>query len=592
MPVPKQQITVTHDGGTEDLSDLNLNVDVWLRENKCGNASITPANQDAAVYLNQIEQYDPVFIRLKQDAGDSFTKVFGGYAVELTPKGTENSLTLPTKLFGFEACLDWMRVVHEYGEGSTRNDILTVYDALTDNTGGVLNKYLTYVLGTAVSSGYSCATTYILQDSTDFLPYIQFPYTPLNSALKTLLDLHLAATGTPMHWTALQPVADTTAFQLCLDEVNNHTTAETRWPTDCPVTLTAGENIRAASYTKQQVDANYVVYFGRYAYPVDEALTESASANWTNWYGVSYTASDDTSVYRVGANSFKLAYATPAANTYWYHTLPSLDCTKFSTNKTQATLNFYIKINQSMSTLDVILGTGTPGASPPTITDYFTMDIKSQVSVGDWVYISLPLGRPSRNGDWTVGAGTPLWTDLDYIMFIFCPNTPAATTFNLDGLSLDGIVTRAAYESGASRYRVKLITDSLARTANISASDDSGTVAQLCKAEYLRASTAPTHANIQLTSIYPTIYPGQIIQALNYRIIEVHHHLDDKDAYTELTTTTDLTNSYPADNLSFGPTAQYNALMNAVNPDFQDRDRGSLKAREIDIDQSILAKAY
>ncbi len=594
MPLPKQQITVTHDSENIDFSELSVALDIWLRENKGSNANLTALNKGTAVYLNQIEQEDVVRISLKRTATDSWTKVFGGYAVDLTPEGSASGLILPTKCYGFDIAFDRMRVANEYGIGSVNNSLKTVFDVLCDNSVGIFPLYVEFVLKTVLSSGYDFDKTYIYEDAADFLPYCIFPYSPVNDTLKTLLDLYTAANGTGLHWTVTQP--DTGLPQFCLDRVNNHTTASARWPTNCPISITPGENILSATYAKQQMEANYIVYFGKYEYPIDESLTENAYANskWTDYLGTAFfTASDDTSNPKVGANSFKLSATTTGSFIgMWYATLPSLDTNKFGTRRTNPTLGFYFKRTSAVNLLKIYLGTGTPSGAPNP-SNSFVKTLTSQLPpVNEWGWVTTDIGTDWRSNDWTVAYGTPDWSDLDYLLVHFEGGGTGTNGINIDGLGLSGIVTRAAYQNGASRYKIKLITDSLARTANLSASDDSGTVAQLCKAEYLRAKTTPTLSSIVLKGVYPTILPGQIIQSLSYRITEVHFHLDGKNAYTELSTTDDLTNSYPAENLSFGPTAQYNALMRAVNPDFQDRDRGTLKAREIDIDQAILAKSY
>jgi hypothetical protein len=591
--IPVQQIYVSHDGSTEDLSGINLGVDVWLRENKGSNANITPLNLDAATYLNDIEYDDKVFIRLKRDAADSYTKVFGGYAVELTPEGSINGLKLPVKCYGFETAFDCMRVTKEYGANSTRSDLLTIYDVLTDNTGGILPKYLGYVLGSALASGYACETTYLYEDTTDFLPYTLFPCTPINDALKTLLDLYTASTGEALHWTVTQPATDIATFQFCLDKVNDHTTAATRWPTACPIAATAGENILSATYGKQQMEANYILYYGKYQYPVDESLTETAATNWTEEGGVDedfWEIEDDAVDPKIGSNSLKLTQIGAGVLDVFSHSLPSLDTDKFSTRRTPASIGFYLK--QTLTgTLKIMLGTGTytyGGGS----NSYFLYDFTSQIpKSGVWGYATADLGNSWRDNGWT-STGTPDWSDLDYILIHQEDSNTGTHTLNIDGLAINGIITRAAYEDSAARYKIKPVTDSLAVSANITASDDSGTVAQLAKAEYLRAKSTPTTGNIILTGLYPTILPGQILSTANYRITEVHFHMANDNVFTELTTTDDLTNSYPAENTTFGPTAQYNAIMRAVNPDFQDRDRGTLKAREIDVEQTVLAKAY
>lgn len=71
------------------------------------------------------------------------------------------------------------------------------------------------------------------------------------------------------------------------------------------------------------------------------------------------------------------------------------------------------------------------------------------------------------------------------------------------------------------------------------------------------------------------------------RITELKPQVTVKGAVMDVTLTDDLSNSYP-----LGPNDLYSVIMKATNPDFQDRDRGSLKAGNIDIEQTVLVKAY
>ena len=64
-----------------------------------------------------------------------------------------------------------------------------------------------------------------------------------------------------------------------------------------------------------------------------------------------------------------------------------------------------------------------------------------------------------------------------------------------------------------------------------------------------------------------------------------HHFGQDEGTFLEVTD--DLKNSYPR-----GPADAYNTILKASNPDFQDRNRGDLKGRDIDIWQTILTKDY
>lgn len=585
--LPKQQIIVTHDGATVYLEDDTITSDVWLRENKGSNANLTVNNPSNETYLNKIEQDDVIQIKYKTDADiAAYTQVFGGYAVDLTPEGSIEGLKLPVKAYGYDIAFDRMRAAVDYGEESVNPTLDTLLEIVANTSKGLIPAYTQKVLNKNIYSGYTFDTSNVLDEATSH-KYIPLPYSPINDALKITLDLISAAQhpSAGLHWTVIPDGA--TAY-LCIDQIGNHTTAATIWPTNCPITISTGSTVKSSSYGKQQRDANYIVYFGKYEYPTGEIITENAAANWTNVLNPAVSVTDDTSDYKIGENCVYWDLgAAGAATTMYYFPLASLDISKIGSKRIVPTLSFYMK-QTSLQWFKLIVGTGTP------MTNYYTRTI-TMPSSGKWGAVEVSLGQYIKVGDedsWTVGAGSPNWNDLDYIAFEALRPGLGASDIRLDGITFNGIVTRGAFHSLSGKYKIKLITDSLAKTTNLVASDDTGTVAQLAKAELLRAKTTPIFGIIILDALYPNILPGQIIQSLSFRITEVHHHYSGETSYTELAITDDVLNSYPQENSSFGPTQQYNAIMKAVNPDFQDRDRASLKAREIEIEQSILSKDY
>lgn len=588
MVKQQQKVQTIHSATAYEIQTVCAASDVWLRENKGSNATLTFSNQNNTVYPAVIDQDDNVQIFYKNATDASYTQVFGGYAADLTPVGDMNGVVLTGKCVGYDIAFDRMRAATEYGTDSKNPTLNTLLDILTDATEGLIPAWTHKVLNTALSSGYAFNTDNVLDDANE-LNYVPLPYMPINDSLKTILDL-ITATSTPnagLHWTI---IPDGTTAYLCIDQIGNHTTAAARWPTYCPVTITPGENVVGSFYGKQQREATYVAYMGKYEYPTNEIITEDAASSWTYQSGSAASSITDSSDCKIGSNSVYFAFGVlggGTANSIYYFPVDSLNISKIGTARNPPYITAYLKY-RTLASLDIIMGTGAP------LTNYFTKTI-TLPTADTWVNTVLSLGSYLKTGDageWSVGAGTPDWTDIDYIA-INAHWGIGDNRLYLDGLYVNGIVTRGAYNSDYGYQKIKVITDSLAKTSSLVASDDSSTVAQLAKAELLRAQTTPIHGSIVLNQIYPTIKPGQIINDLDLRITEVHFHFEsDSHSYTELTVTDDVLNSYPQENTNYGPTAQYNALISAVNPDFQDRDRGNLKARDIDIDQEILAKDY
>jgi hypothetical protein len=489
----------------------------------------------------------------------------------------------------------------------------TLKNILTNTTNGIVPKYVEKVLATALASGYSLETSYILDDLS-VLKYLYFPYTPANDCMRQLLDL-LAAAKYPnagLHWLVV-PNGKTTPW-LCIDQVGNHTTASAKWPTNAPFNIEIGVNAKDEHYEYKKQEANYVVYFGKYEFPTGDFICENPVAKWVSLATLSPAIAlfNDGSDKKVGNHSLQFgAGGVGASEALAYY--PSgynlgIDITKIGTRSTIPQIGLYIKQN-NIAYARFLLGTGMPVFNAG---NCYEINFYPRLpAAGKWGWVSIPVGpnikqKEKESEDWSVrwtGTGDTFnWAQVDWIGLDFYFNAVGAYV-KVDGLVLQGIVTRGAFNSthiGSHRATMKLITDSLAKSSNLVASDDSGTVAQLAKAELLRALTTPIVGTVTLDRLWPTAMPGQITHChgrriaaggfhidKNVRLTEVKHVFAKDGAATTVSFTDDVLNSYPRE-----PTNDYNVIMKAVNPDFQDRDRGDLKGRDIDIFQTILTKDY
>ena len=592
--IPQFKIEVIHDSETIQFQDATKSLDVWLRENKGANINFTLKNSQTPILGNQLDMDDIVQINIKDSIESNYHQVFGGYITEASPQNSvSQGVILPCKAYGYDIAFDRMRAAVEYGAESANKLIITVKSALLHPTKGLIPRWTEIVLNSDddIDSGYNFNTDYIYNDvvypDMNFIKYVQFPYMPINDCLRTLLDLYSAHSypNPGLHWTV---IPDGTTAYFCMDKIGTHAIAEDKWPAICPVSLT--EKIASESYTKQKMDANYIVYFGKFEYPTADFLCEGTAGLW-ECYLVSNPddhTHDVADYVQVGEQSIKLVSVGDSATQHHFRT-PSItmDLTKIGTATSPPEIQFYLTSGE--------LGAGGG--------DYYLM----LYSGDDWSgnRFMYPIGTPAEGKTifYSIKLSDPEWvddgadmTDIRHIGISFTKGIVVGEGHAwVDGLRMVGIITRGAYDSAlieSTRCKIKLVTDSLARCSSYSIDDDSGTVAQFAKAELLRARTTPYMGNIKLKQLYPTILPGQIVEVrpnFPMRITEVHHHLDiPGGSYSEMEVTDDLINSYPIENITKG----YNQLMKATKIDFQDRDRGDLKGRDIDILQSIIATNY
>jgi hypothetical protein len=122
----------------------------------------------------------------------------------------------------------------------------------------------------------------------------------------------------------------------------------------------------------------------------------------------------------------------------------------------------------------------------------------------------------------------------------------------------------------------------------------------LAKATLYRDITTPIIGEICIPG-QEQILPGQLAHIhfgkkadsnfnidKNMRITQVIERINLNQGYvTNLILTDDVKNSRPIQ-----PHKGYNLILEATNPNFQNRERSSVKTREIDITQPILSKNY
>lgn len=618
---PKQKITVTHNETSYQLEGHTLTSDVILRENKISNARILANDEKGITFLNKCDIGDFLKIEFMYEdkPGDSWTQKFGGWISSLKPQLELLGELVGVEAFGMGIALKRMRVREEYGSQSVHDTLNKIKEILTDATYGIIPKYVEKIFAGATSSGYSINTTKIADVASDF-KYLYFPYKPAMKCIEDMLDLISAANvpGAGVHWIII-PVG-TTPY-LCLATVGAHEDPPADiWPTwwntdEVGSTITVTKDMVASRFHKREHEANYVLIIGDFRRPANgDKWSENNSVDWdyiNHGGGCACGVSDENGAgyYKIGSYSIKgktdIATCGLCSSRIWYPKTYDLNfnMNNIGTKHVIPRVGFYIYVNDKVITSSVELGIGT---GDPNNDDYFRLMLDDHMpSQNEWRHINLPIGQyydvdEASHVEWEKMNNAD-WADIDWVA-IGWDNLVGGDAFVwIDGLYFAGLITRAAYDNAkitSQKCRMMFIRDDVPKDDLLIATDDSGMLAQFCKAELYRAIYQPILGSIKIPLI-PKIWPGQLAHInasrkvvdyhidKNMRMLEVRHHYGLDGAFSLLTLTDDVKNSFP-----ISPINAYSAIAKAVAPDFQDRQRGSFKGSIVDIDQVILGKNY
>jgi hypothetical protein len=149
-----------------------------------------------------------------------------------------------------------------------------------------------------------------------------------------------------------------------------------------------------------------------------------------------------------------------------------------------------------------------------------------------------------------------------------------------------GVVTRTA-----NPIRFKVLTDDVGKDDTLASgttgTTDLGLMAQMAKAELLRACKATTNGKFT-TPLIKDILPGQYIHIdKDYRVTNLIHYITGKQATTAFEVTDDLTNSH--NRLRY---EDVNKQMASMRPEWQDRQASSIKSGGMDIRIVPLEEKY
>jgi hypothetical protein len=475
----------------------------------------------------------------------------------------------------------------------------------------IKDNYIEKILGRddLPASTYSFNMDYVWDCLSEFR-YITFNYEPCLNALNDLITL-LSAMGQSCHWIILPD------GRLCVAKVANHVVEGKagHWVEECWKTLgratpiAVKKSMITTQFSQKEIEANYVIITGLFEKPLNEIWTEGNAEGWATFDKYAHVV--DNVNHKRGNFSTKLVIDGKWGFDWfrWNEAL-NLDFTKIWTKKNIPIIKFWFYASASTLQHKLIFYKDW--------THYYEYTLPS-FETAKWTEFEVSLD----NEDWKV-VGTPAltWSDIQYIGFSFYRdiNIGIDTYSLVDALRIEGIVTRAAYcstdikpvsESGRGHgCKMMLITDSLAQCDSLNEADVSSPLALFAYAELKRGMSSPLIGEIKIPMdaqlivgqlVYIKMTPRnanfphdcpefngrEVEDYLTMRILEHKISYSILGPFSYLTLSSDLTNS-----IALSPNDMYSAILKASNPDFQDRDRSSMKGGSIDIEQTVLAKDY
>ena len=616
--LPISRYTVTHAATDYYIENFVESCTVTMRENAVDTAMLVANDEYSDLFVNKVVSGDRIRIYLdyKDRVGSALPPtqlVFDGFIDEPEPTLTNRGTTLGITARSVGRSLLMSVCGEEYGSESKHDDLVTLKEIITDATDGVVPKWVnTLPWSTDTTSGYSLGldaggTDYVATIVGD-IKYLYFAYQPTNKALNDLIDIVQAIKGAAAgpHW-----IVTPTNF-LCVATVKSHEAGPaTLWPTWTETnatgsTLVEGVHFERHSFLHYPAEANYVLYHGKFQKPTNEVWTEEGDASNNGadlWVledgGAAWAKEDDTDAgdFVEGLSSVHFTITDePLAK---YAQVPtaaqSWDVTKWGGQYNKPYIHFHAKKANNISACTIQLVSGA---------QYFEFDLNAVLTSGTWRECLFPIG-PYWSSEidqgftgWT-NSGGAVWTDIDSVRIV--ANTPVGLAGDIwiDGLYFIGQVLRgvrpAAAFTATNPVKVKVITDDIAKDDSGLAGDETGVMARLAYAEYLRAKTTPIQGTVQIVG-QPTWMAGQFVHIHaakkrdgtfgiddDFRIQEHRLSLTNQRMLSTLVLTDDDVNAQPRP-----PMDQYNLLLKATNPDYQNRQISSVKAREIDITQAVL----
>ena len=617
--LPQMQLTVTT-GGVAYVIDSTFSGKIIRNENGFDTGTFTIIDcigtDPSRYYPAKVTSGSLVKCEMKDYSDAAYTTVFNGVARFVYVNMTEQGWTLELKCDGAGFGLAESVCGEEFGVESRNPTLDTIKEILTDANHGIIPAWTNSILGnTGNASGYAY-TFADVEDIAGSMKYVYLPYKPCHKAIGDVCDLLQAIKGANAgpHWI----VGTDDKFRLKTVGSDQAGWDDYYGGSQAASTLEQGVDFKSFSLQDLTKEANYVLFSSAFRKPANGDLwTENNAGLWGVPGGGFVTLSNEgpDTIMKVGHYSLKaLVNIQDISQEYWYY--PSTqnagwDLTKIGGNYTVPTFSFWARRNAAL----------TLAASPDWMGVWFVHDFGGAVlyeasidltkflpEVDKWYNISFGIGpnwkqfeSNSAFGRMTAAGGGGDWTNVNWIGFVIV-NKPVGSALYIDGVQFNGQILRGAKEAGIganNKLKLKVITDDIAKDDSMVASDDSGVIGQLCKAELYRCKTTPLVGEIRVPYLYD-LMAGQLLHIhakkttagtsnidRDMRAVRVELTFDGTSNFMDsITVTSDVINSYPR--MAW---TNMNKVLADARPESQDRQASSLKMREIDVTQTILEHA-
>jgi len=604
--LPMFKVTTNYSGSSYDfINDQFISGRITRVENGLDIATLWMNDYQSLNWLNKVAADEDINIYFKDASEGSWTEVFDGIVRFInTPLSAQGEM-LELKCDGAAYPLMETSCGQEYGTESTNPTYDKLQEIIAHAGAGIVDNWVEKILGGAASGYTLIANTDTVEDIVGSINYLYFPYKDCLKAIDDVCDLVQAIKGAAAgpHWIV------TTDNKLCVSTVGTHHAGVIAegWTTyyggsQAASTLEQGKDFIEFYFQELAKEANYILYHGRLQKPGNgDFWTENQSGLWG--HDANTTMGDDNADFKVGAFSLTGQSADPNHTIFYYPSgmAANWEIDDWGGQYNVPTISYWVKRDaSSFDNFYVRIGTGNNFNN-----NYYQRLLS--LTAGEWTWASYDIGPYANVGsnpraEWTVGAGAPDWHNIDWVGFRITPLAGQTTTLKIDGFKFNGWILRGARETtidATNPLKLKPITDDVAKDDSGVASDDTGTLARLAKAELYRCKTTPI-VGFAKTPIIKDALPGQLFHTHAKQKADGSFNLDkdmrstklvhDFSANGFLTTfflTDDVTNFMARD-----PFNAMNMVLKASRPEFQDRQASSIKAREIDITQTIMVTSY
>jgi hypothetical protein len=594
-------------GATDYINDQILSASITGIENGFDVATLIFSDKQTANRAT-ITQNAAISVYTKNisDAGWGNPILTGKIRYANEKSEVQTGETIHAKIDGAGYGFAEMLCAQAYGNQSSLYAMNTLKEIITDSTYGIVPIWVNEVLNSGNASGYSYDVSDV-DDITGSIRYLYFPYKPASKCVCDVVNLVQAIKGVAAgpHWIV------TPAGKLLVTTVASHSAAAASagWTTyyagsQDNATLEHGKDFLESSFENQSTQANYVLYHSNWLFPSNGDICENWDIN--DWDGTNCTAAYATTEHKAGVYSTKITFtAQNIDQKIFLNGNFGLDITKAGGKFNRPVYGFWCMRDSDLvtSVLTIGLHSGTNYAMATVNLD------KLLPNADEWAYIEIEIG-PYHNTTptqeytgFTEIAGFD-WTTVNSASFTFNGgNNPTTANFWIDDFHFAGWVIRAASNStkiaADGVLKTRIINDQFAKDDSLSASDTTGTAAQLCYAELLRTQTNPVIGTVT-TPYLPGLYAGQLVHIharpnsagtyqinQDFRVTQYTHSLTPQSWTTKLTLTSDLING-----LSRASYESLNEANKAIRPEFQDAQATGIKMRDIDITQPILGVDY